>query len=115
MSASVVTASALHRLLRLPRLAGYMLVGALASPLALGLLLGGAILIAATLDFIGLGPTDGISLGLMMNNAVLWSSLQLGMWWWFIPPGLGITIIVGCLYVMNAGLDEVFNPRLRER
>lgn len=79
------------------------------------LLLGGAILIAATLDFIGLGPTDGISLGLMMNNAVLWSSLQLGMWWWFIPPGLGITLIVGCLYVMNAGLDEVFNPRLRER
>ena len=79
------------------------------------LLLGGAILIAATLDFIGLGPTDGISLGLMMNNAVLWSSLQLGMWWWFNPPGLGITLIVGCLCVMNAGLDEVFNPRLRER
>ena len=55
------------------------------------LLFGGAVLIAATLDFIGLGPTSGISLGLMMNNAVLWSALQLGMWWWFIPPGLGIT------------------------
>jgi hypothetical protein len=38
MLLAVVTASALHRLLRLPRLAGYMLVGALASPLALGLL-----------------------------------------------------------------------------
>ena len=38
MLIAVVAASALHRLLRLPRLAGYMLVGALASPLALGLL-----------------------------------------------------------------------------
>jgi peptide/nickel transport system permease protein len=75
---------------------------------------GGAILIAATLDFIGLGPTRGISLGLMMNNAVLWSALVLGMWWWFIPPGIAITAIVGALYVMNVGLDEVFNPKLRE-
>jgi peptide/nickel transport system permease protein len=75
---------------------------------------GGAILIAATLDFIGLGPTDAISLGLMMQTAVLWGALPLGSWWWFIPPGLAITAIVGALYVMNVGLDEVFNPKLRE-
>jgi peptide/nickel transport system permease protein len=78
------------------------------------LLFGNAVLIAATLDFIGLGPTEGISLGLMMNNAVLWSALQLGMWWWFIPPGVGIVLIVGSLYVMNVGLDQIFNPRLRK-
>jgi peptide/nickel transport system permease protein len=75
---------------------------------------GGAILIAATLDFIGLGPTNAISLGLMMQIAVLWGALQLGSWWWFVPPGLAITAIVGALYVMNVGLDEVFNPKLRE-
>jgi peptide/nickel transport system permease protein len=78
------------------------------------LLFGGAILIAASLDFIGLGPTGGISLGLMMYNAVTWAALQLGVWWWFIPPGLGIMSLVGALYVMNVGLDEIFNPRLRE-
>jgi peptide/nickel transport system permease protein len=75
---------------------------------------GGATLIAATLDFIGLGPTTGISLGLMMNNAVLWGALLLGFWWWFVPPGLAITTIVGALYITNVGLDEVFNPKLRE-
>lgn len=75
---------------------------------------GGAILIAATLDFIGLGPTNAISLGLIMQYAVSWGALLLGMWWWFVPPGLGITAIVGALYVMNVGLDEVFNPKLRE-
>ncbi len=75
---------------------------------------GGAILTAATLDFIGLGPTNTISLGLMMNMAVLWSALILGSWWWFIPPGLVITAIVGSLYITNVGLDEAFNPKLRE-
>ncbi|MDH7474083.1 MAG: ABC transporter permease [Anaerolineae bacterium] len=75
---------------------------------------GGAILNAATLDFIGLGPTNAVSLGLMMNNAVLWGALLLGIWWWFIPPGAAIAAIVGALYVTNVGLDEVFNPKLRE-
>jgi peptide/nickel transport system permease protein len=78
------------------------------------LMFGGAILTAATLDFFGLGPTQGTSLGMMMNLAVLWSALTLGMWWWFLPPGIGITAIVGGLYIMNVGLDEVFNPKLRE-
>ena len=75
---------------------------------------GGAILTAATLDFIGLGPTNAISLGLMMNYATIQGALILRMWWWFIPPGVAITAIVGSLYVMNVGLDEVFNPKLRE-
>ncbi|GHD17944.1 peptide ABC transporter permease [Nocardiopsis kunsanensis] len=78
------------------------------------LLFGGAVLTAAGLDFIGLGPTDGVSLGLMLENAVAWSALQLGLWWWFVPPGLAITVIVGSMYILNVGLDEVFNPKLRE-
>ncbi|MGZ4414145.1 MAG: ABC transporter permease [Gaiellaceae bacterium] len=79
------------------------------------LLFGGAILIGASLDFLGLGPSTSVSLGLMMNNSFLSSALLLGSWWWFIPPGIGIIGIVGGLYVMNVGLDEIFNPRLREK
>ncbi|MBE2999923.1 ABC transporter permease [Nocardiopsis sp. HNM0947] len=78
------------------------------------LLFGGAVLTAAGLDFIGLGPTDGVSLGLMLENAVAWSALQLGLWWWFVPPGAAITAVVGSMYILNVGLDEVFNPKLRE-
>jgi peptide/nickel transport system permease protein len=77
------------------------------------LLFGGAVLIGASLDFLGLGPSESVSLGLMMNNAFLSSALLLGSWWWFIPPGVGIIGIVGGLYVMNVGLDEIFNPKLR--
>jgi peptide/nickel transport system permease protein len=79
------------------------------------LLFGGAILIGASLDFLGLGPSESVSLGLMMNNAFLSSALLLGSWWWFVPPGVGIIAIVGGLYVMNVGLDEIFNPKLREK
>jgi peptide/nickel transport system permease protein len=79
------------------------------------LLFGGAILIGASLDFLGLGPAEQVSLGLMMNNAFLSSALLLGSWWWFVPPGIGIILIVGGLYVMNVGLDEIFNPKLREK
>lgn len=78
------------------------------------LLFGGSILIAATLDFIGLGPSNTISLGMMMQLSVQNAALQLHLWWWFLPPGLAIVAIVGSLYVMNVGLDEVFNPKLRE-
>ena len=78
------------------------------------LLFGGAILIGASLDFLGLGPATQVSLGLMMNSAYLSSALILGSWWWFLPPGIGIIAIVGGLYVMNVGLDEIFNPKLRE-
>jgi peptide/nickel transport system permease protein len=78
------------------------------------LLFGSSILIAATLDFLGLGPANVMSLGLMLNLAVSNAALQLGMWWWFIPPGIAITAVVGGLYVLNVGLDEVFNPKLRD-
>ncbi len=64
-------------------------------------------------NFSVFGFSQVMSLGLMMNTADSNAALQLGMWWWFVPPGVGITAIVGGLYVMNVGLDEVFNPRLR--
>lgn len=74
----------------------------------------GTILAAVGLEFLGLGPTQGVSLGLVMQNAVNWNAIQLGLWWWAILPGLVLTILVVSLYFINTGLDEVFNPRLRE-
>ncbi|AAL81335.1 ABC transporter permease [Pyrococcus furiosus DSM 3638] len=73
----------------------------------------GAILAAVGLDFLGLGPTKGMSLGIMLQMAVLWNAINLGYWWWAIPPGLVIAILITGLYMINLGLEEVFNPRLR--
>jgi peptide/nickel transport system permease protein len=41
------------------------------------------------------------------------SALQLGAWWWFIPPGLCIALLGTGLALMNFGIDEYVNPRLR--
>jgi peptide/nickel transport system permease protein len=78
------------------------------------LLFAGAVLFAALLDFLGLGPRGGMSLGLMLNQANDQAAMTFGMWWWFIPPGAAITIITGAAYITNVGLDEAFNPKLRE-
>jgi len=79
------------------------------------LLFGSSMLLAANFDFLGLGPTTATSLGNIMNQSTLWSALQLHLWWWFLPPGLLLTGMVAALLVANVGLDEVFNPKLREQ
>jgi len=89
-----------------PNMASYLF-------LVVVLLFGSSMLLAASYDFLGLGPTNGISLGTMMNQAMLWSALQLHTWWWFVAPGVVLTGMVAALLVANVGLDEVFNPKLR--
>jgi len=89
-----------------PNMASYLF-------LVVVLLFGSSMLLAASYDFLGLGPTNGISLGTMMNQAMLWSALQLHTWWWFVAPGVVLTGMVVALLVANVGLDEVFNPKLR--
>jgi peptide/nickel transport system permease protein len=36
-----------------------------------------------------------------------------GYWWWFIPPGLAIAFLGTALVLLNFGIDEFINPRLR--
>ena len=90
-----------------PNMASYLL-------LVVILLFGSSMLLAANFDFLGLGPTTSTSLGNIMNQSTLWSALQLHYWWWFLPPGLLLTGMVAALLIANVGLDEVFNPKLRE-
>lgn len=91
-----------------PNMASYLF-------LTVVLLFGSSMLIAASYDFLNLGPTNVVSLGTMMYNAQQNSALLYHYWWWFIPPGVVLTAMVAALYVANVGLDEVFNPKLREQ
>jgi peptide/nickel transport system permease protein len=89
-----------------PNMASYLF-------LVVVLLFGSSMLLAASYDFLGLGPTSGVSLGGIMNQANQWSALQFHYWWWFVAPGALLTGMVAALLIANVGLDEVFNPRLR--
>jgi peptide/nickel transport system permease protein len=81
--------------------------------MAFVLQISGAILAEAGLSLLGLGPSSGTSLGIMLHWALAWGSVQTGAWWAFVPPTLVLTVIAFALLLMQASLDEVFNPRLR--
>jgi peptide/nickel transport system permease protein len=72
-----------------------------------------AILTQAGLAFIGLESPDTLTWGNMLYFAENDQALSSGAWWWFVPPGLCIALIGTGLALINIGLDEVLNPRLR--
>jgi peptide/nickel transport system permease protein len=72
-----------------------------------------AILTAVALAFIGLGDPTAWSYGTILNNASTENAVQLGAWWWFIFPGVAVALLGMSLVLINFGLDELSNPRLR--
>jgi peptide/nickel transport system permease protein len=93
----------------LPYIASYVIM-------ALILQISSAILVEAGLSILGLGPrtTEVPTLGLMMNWAMIYQAHLLGKWWAYFPVILTIALISFSLNLMNTGLDQVFNPALRD-
>ena len=75
-----------------------------------------AILAEAALSMLGLGPstTEVATLGLMMNWAMSFSAHIMGAWWAYFPVIIVIALISFSLNLMNTGLDQIFNPQLRD-
>lgn len=93
----------------LPYIASYVVM-------ALILQISSAILVEASLSILGLGPktSDVPTLGLMMNWAMIYQAQILGKWWAYFPVLLAIALISFSMNLMNTGLDQVFNPALRD-
>lgn len=93
----------------LPYIASYVVM-------ALILQISSAILAEAGLSILGLGPktTEVPTLGLMMNWAMIYSAHIMGKWWAYFPVIVTIALISFSLNLMNTGLDQVFNPALRD-
>lgn len=67
----------------------------------------------AGLEFLGFGDSGAVSWGLMLNAAINGSALLQAAWWWFVPPGLCIALLGSGLALLNFGIDEIADPRLR--
>ncbi len=93
----------------LPYIASYVVM-------ALILQISSAILVEASLSIIGLGPrtTEVPTLGLMLNWAMIYQAEILGKWWAYMPVLITIALITFSMNLMNTGLDQVFNPALRD-
>ena len=65
------------------------------------------------LAFLGLVNPDHVSWGGMLFFAQVADAEQAGYWWLFIPPGLAVALLGTSLALLNFGIDEFINPRLR--
>jgi peptide/nickel transport system permease protein len=93
----------------LPYIASYVVM-------ALILQISSGILAEAGLSILGLGPKTTLTptLGLMMNWAMIYQAEITGKWWAYFPVVMMIALISFSMNLMNTGLDQVFNPALRD-
>jgi peptide/nickel transport system permease protein len=74
-----------------------------------------AILSETTLSFLGLGDPLSTSWGTILDAAFSGGAATAGNWWWLIPPGVAIVLVVLAFTMCGYALDEILNPRLRQR
>lgn len=79
------------------------------------LIFAGAILTETGLSFIGLGDPFQPSWGQLLEAARSAGAPGLGAWWYFLPPGVCIVLIVLAFTLVGGALDDLLNPRLRAR
>ena len=73
------------------------------------------ILSEATLSFLGLGDPTNPSWGKMLDDAFETGAVTAEAWWVFIPPGLGILLVALAFTLCGTALEEILDPRLRDR
>lgn len=78
------------------------------------LLIANAIFSESFLEFLGLGG-DMISWGNMLEAAYDGHAFESYAWWWILPPGLFIIMLIMAFYLIGEVTDEILNPKLRRR
>lgn len=79
------------------------------------LVFAGAVLTETTLSFVGLGDPFQPSWGQLLDAAREVGAPGLGAWWYFVPPGICIVLVVFAFTLVGGALDDVSNPRRRGR
>jgi peptide/nickel transport system permease protein len=74
-----------------------------------------AILSETTLSFLGLGDPTRTSWGTMLDDAYHAGAITTGCWWYVVPPGLCVVLVVLAFTLIGQALEEIFNPRLKGR
>jgi peptide/nickel transport system permease protein len=70
-----------------------------------------AILSEATLQFLGLGNPTDVSWGAMLDQAFGQGAISDGAWWYLLPPGIAILIVVLGFTLTGRAIEDALNPR----
>jgi peptide/nickel transport system permease protein len=89
----------------LPNVAPFILVSAT-------LTVASAILSETTLTFLGLGNPVDVSWGAMINQAFFQGAITSGAWWYILPPGIAILIVVLGFTLVGRAVENILNPRM---
>lgn len=79
------------------------------------LAVGSSIIAESTMAFLGLGDPMTISWGSILKSAMDTGAATAGYWWYVIPPGIAIVVVVLAFTLVGRALEAVVNPTLRER
>ena len=74
----------------------------------------GSILAETTLSFLGFGDPTAISWGTMLNSAFDSGAVSLSAWWFLLPPGICVVLVVLAFTQVGQALEDIVNPRLKE-
>ena len=74
-----------------------------------------AILSESQLSFLGLGDPKSQSWGTLIEEAFNHGALTLHAWWWLMAPSISIVLVVLGFTMVGFAMDEIVNPRIRER
>lgn len=75
---------------------------------------GWAILTEASIAFLGFGPSDQVSWGYMLQDAYGSQALSRGDYFWFVPPGVCIVLVVVAGFFISRGYEEILFPKLKD-
>jgi peptide/nickel transport system permease protein len=70
-----------------------------------------AILSETTLSFLGLGDPFRVSWGSMLDDAFAAGAISSGAWWYLLPPGMCVVIVVLAFTLVGRALENVLDPR----
>ncbi len=74
-----------------------------------------AIVSETTLSFLGLGDPTTASWGMMLHYAFESGSTSAGAYWYYLPPGICVVLVVLSFTLLGYAFDEIMNPKLRKR
>jgi ABC-type dipeptide/oligopeptide/nickel transport system permease subunit len=76
------------------------------------IMIGNGVLLEAGMSFLGYGAQDSVSWGTMLQYTFQSGAIR-SAWWWVLPPGLSITLVVISFFYITRAIEEIIDPQLK--